>query len=433
MTQKERDRLVVLRKAERKLITQRQAAVELGMTERHVRRLLGKLRREGDRAVIHGLRGKPSNRRLSEAAGAEIVAILSAPVYEGFGPTLAAEYLAKEHGIEVGRETLRGLMIRAKLWRAKPRKPEKVHVWRPRRSRFGELVQWDTSTHDWLEGRGPQIKLIRMIDDATSRTLLRFVERDSSEENLAMLGRWLQRWGRMVGCYTDQASLFQTATKSRRDRPGERLEAHELPPTQIGRALRELQIAWIPAHSPQAKGRVERGFGTDQDRLVKGLRVAGVRTLEEANAYLEQEYLPWWEEHCTVKPAHPDDAHRSLEGYDLESILSLVEERTVGHDYTVRYRRGIYQIDRREIVPGLRGARVRVERRRDGSLAIAFQGRFLRFRQCPAPARAEPGTETDKEAPAPRPAVRKPARSRWMKGFDLKKGPPVWKAAQAPG
>src|SRR5215469_12526703 len=157
MTQRDRDRLVVLKKAQKKLITQAQAAVELAITERQVRRLLKKLKKDGDRAVVHGLRGRPSNRRLDQETGNKAVRILSQEVYRGFGPTLAGEYLLNKLGIQIGRETLRGLMIVAHLWRGRRRKVEAVHQWRARRSCRGEMVQWDTSTHDWLEGRGERL------------------------------------------------------------------------------------------------------------------------------------------------------------------------------------------------------------------------------------------------------------------------------------
>ena len=177
--------------------------------------------------------------------------------------------------MRIGREALRRLMMEAGLWRARRRKVEAVHEWRERRSCRGELVQWDTSEHDWLEGRGEKFYLIHMIDDATSELTARFVRSDSTEENMRLCGdTW--KHGRPVGFYTDKASLFRTAPKTPRDRaqlPEE--ERQPLPPTQIGRALAELGIVWIGAHSPQAKGRVERSFGTAQDRLVKGLRVAG--------------------------------------------------------------------------------------------------------------------------------------------------------------
>lgn len=187
MTQAERDRLVALKKAKKKLITQRQAAEELGLTERHVRRLPRALKRRGDKAVVHALRGLPSHRKVAGETQQEAVAILTRPVYRGFGPTLAAEYLGKKHGIQVSRETVRQWMIQAKLWRARKQSVEKIHIWRPRRGRFGELVQWDTSDHNWLEGRGERILLINMIDDATSRWFARFVGSDSTVENMNLL------------------------------------------------------------------------------------------------------------------------------------------------------------------------------------------------------------------------------------------------------
>ena len=217
MTQADRDRLVALKKAKKKLITQREAAEELGITERHVRRLLRQLKRRGDKVVVHALRGLPSNRKISADTEQDAIAILSQPVYRGFGPTLAAEYLAKKHDIEVSRETVRQWMIGAKLWRARKQRVEKIHEWRPRRSRFGELVQWDTSDHDWLEGRGEEILLINMIDDATSRWFARFVVSDSTVENMNLLERYIKKHGRPLAYYTDKASLFQTAVKTNRD------------------------------------------------------------------------------------------------------------------------------------------------------------------------------------------------------------------------
>lgn len=157
MTQADCDRLVTLKKAKKKLITQREAAEGLGLSVRHVKRLIYALKRRGAKAVVHGLRGRPSNRKIQESTGQEAVRILSAAIYRGFGPTLASEYLREKHGIEVSKETARKWMIRSKLWRAKQEKVKQVHLWRPRRSRRGELVQWDTSTHDWLEGRGEQM------------------------------------------------------------------------------------------------------------------------------------------------------------------------------------------------------------------------------------------------------------------------------------
>ena len=338
MTQAERDRLVALKKAKKKLITQKQAAEEIGVTERQVRRLLRNLRRKGDRAVIHELRGRPSNRKLSEELQQRAITVLSDPGYRGFGPTLAAEYLEKKHAIAVSKETLRRWMTKAGLWKAGRRRVVEVHEWRPRRSRCGELVQWDTSTRDWLEGRGERIYLISMIDDATSRLFARFVRHDTSEENRRLLGSYLERHGRPLAFYTDKAGMFQVAVKTKRQEQREGLDRQQMPPTQIARALGELGIVWIPAHSPQAKGRIERQFLTAQDRLVKGMRVAGVQSLEEANAYLEKEYLPWWNQTRTVEPACAEDAHRPLgKEHDLAAILSHVEKRRVTNDYTIRW------------------------------------------------------------------------------------------------
>jgi hypothetical protein len=430
MTQADRDRLVALKKVKRKLITQREAAEELELSIRQVQRLVYGLKDRGDKAVIHGLLGKASNRRIEEKIERQAVKILSAPVYEGFGPTLAAEYLGKKHGIEASKETVRQWMIRSKLWRAKKEKVKQVHCWRPRRSRFGELVQWDTSEHNWLEGRGEKLYLIAMIDDATSRLFARFVRHDSTEENMRLVWSYLEKFGRPVTFYTDKASLFQTAEKRKRDEPGVDKDPVEMPPTQIGRALKELGVMWIAAHSPQAKGRVERNFGTAQDRLVKGMRVAGVKTIEQANQYLEQDYLVWWERELTVEAANPDDAHRELDkSHNLAAALSHVETRQVRPDYTLRWESKLYQIERQAAVSGLRGANVRVELRLDGSLAVRHGERYLALKECAVADKPKAGRPV-KAAKPPRAGSR---GSDWNKNFDLKKAPKIWQAAQTSG
>jgi len=433
MTQADRDRLVTLKKAKKKLITQREAAEELGVTERQVRRRLQALRKGGDKAVIHGLRGMRSNRKREEEQQQQAVKILGEEVYRGFGPTLAAEYLGKRHGIEASRETVRKWMMEAKLWRARRQRVEKVHVWRVRRSRWGELVQWDTSDHDWLEGRGERMYLIAMIDDATSRWLGRFVRSDSSEENMRLLWRYLEQWGRPGAFYTDKASLFQTAVKTKREEQREGQDRPPMPATQIGRALQELDIRWIAAHSPQAKGRVERGFGVAQDRLVKGMRVAGVTTLEQANTYLEREFLRWWEQTLTVAPANPEDAHRPLDGdrrYPLAAILSHVENRRVGNDYTIHFQSQIYQIARKDICAGLRGAHVRVEKRLDDTLGVRFRDRYLAVTSCPFRPKAAAAKPQPGQAGSP---PRRRGNTAWGKNFDLHKGPKIWQAAERSG
>ena len=423
MKQADRDRLVALKKAKDKRMTQRQAAEELKISERQVRRLLVRLRKVGDKAVLHGLRGR-SNRRIDEKQQKEAVEILKGDVYKGFGPTLASEYLSKKHGIEVSKETVRKWMRAAGLWQARKQRVTKVNQWRERRERFGELVQWDTSTHDWLEGRGEEIYLIKMIDDATSRLFGRFVRSDSTAENMGVLDAYVQRFGRPLEFYMDKASHFVTTPK--KNHP---VRNEPLPPTQIGRGLQELGIGWITAHSPQAKGRVERSFQTAQDRLVKGLRVAGARTLEEANRYLETEYLPEWESKFTVIAACADDAHRPLgKQHNLAAILSEVEQRVITSDYTFRHDARVFQILRGDVRPRMRGASLRVEVRRNGEIAARFEDRYVEVKECqPAPktsttavrkAAAKPGAST----------TSKPAKSKWMGGFFQRPSPPLGKA-----
>ena len=430
MTQADRDRLVTLKKAKKKLITQCAAAEELGCTVRHVKRLLYALKKQGDKAVVHGLRGKPSNRKIDADTEAEAVRILSAPVYAGFGPTLACEYLRKKHGIAVSKETVRQWMLRARLWRPRKAEVRQVHLWRPRRSRFGELVQWDTSEHDWLEGRGEKLYLIAMIDDATSRLLARFVRHDSVAENMKLLWTYLARYGRPLAFYMDRASMFRTTAKRKREEPGVDQDPVDMPATQIVRALQELGIVAISAHSPQAKGRVERNFGTAQDRLVKGMRVARVKTIEAANRYLEDEYLVWWEREMTVEAANPDDAHRPLEkSHNLAASLCHMETRQVRNNYTFPWGGKFYQIERQAVTVGLRRATVRVEQRLDGSLAVRHGDKYLPVKECAVSAIPK-AVRPVKAAKTHRPHKR---GSDWNKNFDLKKAPKVWQAAQLSG
>ncbi len=431
MTQRERDRLVVLKRAQKRLITQAQAAQELTISVRQVRRQLRALKAKGDKAVIHGLRGRPSKRKIGEERRGQMVAILSQEVYRGFGPTLASEYLRDKHQVKIGRESLRQIMMAAGLWRARREKAEAVHQWRPRRSCRGEMVQWDTSEHEWLEGRGEKLYLIHMIDDATSELTARFARHDSTEENMRLLWHYLERHGRPGSFYTDKASLFRTAPKVKRDQQAlPRDEREPLPPTQIGRALQELGIVWQGAHSPQAKGRVERSFGTAQDRLVKGLRVAGARTAEDANRYLEEHFLPWWNQHLVVVPANPADAHRPLgREHDLAASLSRVETRQVDNDYTVPLDGKKYRLLASPMPVGLRGATVRIERRLDGSLAARFRDRYLKLEECAVAVKSAPVAPAPKPAPARRRSVPSEASRAAMRNLLGKPAVPLWKAA----
>jgi hypothetical protein len=242
MTQAERDRLVALKKAKKKLISQREAADELKVSVRPVQRLLGALQKEGDKAVVHGLRGRASNRRIEEKIERQAVKDVGGGVFGREARDRSEQ--GDGAAMDDPRQAVAGKKARVK----------EVHMRRPRRSRLGELAQWDTSEHNCLEGRGEPLYLIVMIDDATSRLWARVVRSDSTEENMRLLWSYLEKFGRPLAFYTDKASLFQTAEKRKRDEPGVEKDAVEMPPTRIARALQELGIAWTAAHSPQGGG-----------------------------------------------------------------------------------------------------------------------------------------------------------------------------------
>jgi hypothetical protein len=369
-----------------------------------------------------GCAARPSNRKLSEEIRRQALAIVKQPDWHDFGPTFAAEQLSKLHRIQVGKETLRGWMIEAGLWKSKSRRLQEAHFWRPRRSAFGELVQWDTSEHDWLEGRGPVRYLVRMIDDATSWSWGRFVERDATPHNMGVLWEYLDQNGRMVDVYTDRDSMFTVPPRAGESAEEQR-QADRL--TQLGRALRELGIGSILAYSPQAKGRIERSFLTAQDRLVKHLRLAKVSTMEGANAFLEKEYWPEWNDHFARPVADFPNQHRKLTPQlELAAILCHMEERVIGNDYTFSFAGRRYQISRADAQAGMRRQRLRVELRLDGELKARYLGRYLVIGECGAHTDASPSI-------APQP-VRKDhnagGRSDWMQGFFDRPSPPLWKA-----
>ena len=390
MSGKERDRLKVMAALRERRLRQVEAARRLGLSVRQVRRILARYRAEGDAGLVHRARGRPSNRRLPDLLRRRVMAQV-ARAYRDFGPTLAAEKLWERDGLGVSRETLRQWMVAEGLW--KPRRPARqVHLWRPRRSSFGELVQMDTSEHAWFEGRGEaEPVLVSMIDDATGRQAKRFFPSDTTEANLETLGVWLRRHGRPGAIYADRNSIFRV----NRPPSGEEARAGREAETQFGRALRELGIAYIAASSPQAKGRVERSFQTDQDRLVKELRLRGISDVEAANAYLEAEYVPMLNRRFAVPAASSVDGHRPIRGYDLGAILSVQTVRTVANDYTVRHGGRRYQIERRSITGGLRGGKVTVEERLDRSVKLRWQGRYLRYhRVLPRPQTTTTTTST---------------------------------------
>src|SRR5271166_4326618 len=377
LSQRERDRLKVLHEVQQKHLSQVAAAERLKVTDRQVRRMLLRIREHGDGALVHGLRGRPSNRKLAARLEQKILARVRQR-YADFGPTLAAEHLA-QGGWSVSR-TLRKWTSKAALWRPRSQRVQAVHVWRERRACFGELVMQDSSPSRWLEERGPACQLIAVIDDATSKFWGRFTEHDSTEENLRTFGGWLQRYGRPWAHYTDKNSIFRT---TRRAAIGEQLQG-EGARSQFGRALQDLGIEWIAAHSPQAKGRIERLFETLQDRLVKEMRLAGIDSIAAANHFLERHFLPEWEQRFTVTPRNPRNAHRRLgREHRLEEILSVRVARQVADDHTVSWDGDRWGVPREEICAGLRGAKVEIERRLDGSHWLRFRNHYLRLRHCP--------------------------------------------------
>jgi len=233
-----------------------------------------------------------------------------------------------------------------------------------------EMVQADASEHDWLEGRGPILTLVGMIDDATDRVVLRFYEAETTAAYMDVLSRWIGKFGRPVSWYSDRHGIFRAEEKI----AGYDQKQSVL--TQFSRALKELDMELIMANSPQAKGRVERLWGTAQDRLVKELRLAKARTIEQANRVLEEKFIPWFNRRCTHPPASGNDAHRSAGKLDLAGILSIQHQRVVANDYTIHHGNHVHQL-LPPVWPGLRGGKVIVQKRLDGSMKIRFKGRYL--------------------------------------------------------
>ena len=366
MSQHERDVLKVMSTVLQGKRTQSEAARLLRLSERQVRRIQRRLEQDGDAGVVHRLRGQPSNHQSDNELRKHALEIYQAELTD-FGPTLASEVLG-ERGLVVSPDTLRRWLLVSGLWQ-RVRRRDQHRSRRPRRECFGELVQMDASIHDWLEGRGEEVVLVTMIDDATNRLLARFYDGETVEAYFDLVSRWLARSGRPVAFYTDRDSIFEPTSK------GDDLRGT----TQFRRAATELGIELILARSPQAKGRVERSHGTNQDRWVKLLRLAGVTTKAEANDLLDRKLLADHNRRFAKPPASPNDAHRPLDSrHNVAAILSIQESRIVSNDYTVRFSNRLYQLHK-PALSGLRNGRVIMEQRLDGSLAIRFGQRYLEY------------------------------------------------------
>ena len=379
MTTQELDRLKVIHQVLQHKLTWPQAAAQLALSIRQVGRLCARVRIEGHKGIIHRLRGHRSNHQLAPGV-LDCALALVRRRYPDFGPTFATEKLRERHRVVLSGWTLRQGMIRAGLWRPRHRKL-RHRAWRPRRACLGELVQLDGSEHAWFEDRGPRCVLLAYVDDATSRALAgAFVPVEDTVTLLRATTTYLRRWGRPIAFYVDKDSIYRV---NRQATIEEQLQ-ETAPLTQFTRAMRELDITVIPAHSPEAKGRVERSFGTHQDRLVKELRLAGLSTIPEANRFLRARYLPTHNRRYALEPANPTDAHRPLlRTQDLEAILSVQTTRTVERDFTVRLQNRFFQLLPQQPVRLRPGDTVLIEQRLNGTTHLRATGRYLAFRAIP--------------------------------------------------
>ncbi len=372
-SQEELRRLHVIQKVLEGVIKQVAAAEMLSLSSRQVRRIVKRVKAEGDRGIIHKSRGRPSNRRIPDRVKGNVIQLCQLQ-YKDFGPTLASEKLLEREGIRISDETLRRWLIETGDWK-KSRKKGKHRHWRERKAHCGEMVQMDGSHHRWFEGRGPGCVLMGYIDDATGKAFARFYDYEGTIPAMDSFKRYSKQYGLPMSVYLDKHSTYKSTAK-----PSIQDELDNVEPlSQFERALKELGVEVIHAHSPQAKGRIERLFGTLQDRLVKEMRLRGMRTLEEGNRFLA-EYLPLYNRRFSVCPKEKGTFHRPLaKGLDLDTILCVRTERALRNDFTVAHNKKLYQIE-----DTIKASRVVVQDRIDGSMIITYKGRSLRFKQISA-------------------------------------------------
>ena len=369
LSAKEVRRLKILHKVMEGEVTQVKASEVLGISDRQVRNIVVKLKRKGDKGIAHGNRGRGSPRKMASEQE-DLIAEIVGRRYADFGPTLAAEKLAECEKIRVSNEKLRQIMLAKGLWHRKRRRG-KIYRWRERKAHFGEMVQMDGSHHEWLEGRGSRMVLMGYVDDATGRFFGRFYGYEGLLPAMDSLERYIRLYGSPVSLYLDKHSTYKTTRQADLD---ELLRGEEAQ-TQFERAAKELGIEIIHANSPQAKGRIERTFGTLQDRLVKELRLAGICSIEEANTFLE-EFMPRHNERFSKIALKEGDLHRRLPmGIKFRDILCIKAKRTVANDYTIRWRGRRFLIDSPSLL--MRKQKVEVREHLDGQMSIKFKGRFL--------------------------------------------------------
>lgn len=374
MSEKERQRKVVLEGVLEGRLLLREAAERLGISYRHGRRVMKRYREGGDGGLIHRSRGRASHRRRSLVFRGRVLARYRER-YEGFGPTLSSEKL-EEDGLKVDHETLRRWLIKEGVW-VRCRRSAPYRSWRPRRERFGALVQMDGSHHAWFgEGEGKAC-LMNLVDDATGLTLSYMDREETTEAALRVLRAWVKRYGIPQALYTDRKNVFVTD----REPTLEEQLAGEEPMTAFGRACKKLGIEIITAYSPQAKGRVERSHGVYQDRFVKELALLRIKTIEGANALLTEGFVDGLNRRFAVGSADPADAHLPLPpDLDLDAVFCWEEVRTLQSDFTLRYQNRWYQVLEENAPLPKPKSKITVRITLAGALHLVFEGRRLKYR-----------------------------------------------------
>lgn len=369
-TQEELRRLHVIQRVLEGGLKQVEAAEILSLSTRHIRRVVRRVKQAGSRGIVHRSRGRPSNRKIADQLKGKVIK-LCRTTYKDFGPTLACEKLLERDGVSISDETLRRWLIESGDWK-RVRKRRRHRQWRERKGHPGEMVQMDGSHHAWFEDRGDPCVLMGYIDDATGDPFGRFYDYEGTMPAMDSFKRYIRKHGLPLKVYLDGHSTYKSTAKATIE---EQLEGME-PLSEFERALKELRVEVSHAHSPQAKGRIERLFRTFQDRVIKEMRLKGIRTIEEGNKFLEA-YLPIYKKRFSVRPREKEDLHRPLpRGIDLNAILCIKTERTLRNDFTVAHNHKLYQIE--EVT---KASKVMVQDRMDGSMKITYQGQALRFRE----------------------------------------------------
>jgi len=364
----------------------RSASEVLQISYRQCRRVYQRYRQQGDQGLIHGNRGRESNRKIGAEQRGQILARYQQR-YAGYGPTFASEKLQAE-GLGLDHETLRRWLLEEGLWqRQRRRGPHRQR--RPRRKRFGELVQMDGSHHAWW-GQQPRC-LMNMVDDATGRRFGLLFERETTEAAMRTLWGWIRRYGVPQALYVDSKTVFRT---HRQPSLEEQLKG-EKPLTAFGQACRKLGIELIYAGSPQAKGRVERSHGTDQDRLIKEFQLEAIEDLPSANRFLQQRYWKQINQKFAVAPVDPQDQHRPAPApHTLAEIFSWEQTRILQSDGTLSYENRCFQVLADDPIRPRRPVSVVVRRQLDGRLEILYRDHQLRFREIAKPTRMTPLVKT---------------------------------------